>query len=143
MRKTHIDKSYRESTRGAVLYLILKGKWFDMIESGIKQEEYREMKPYWKERLLEWKKPEDVIDGNGMRVYEGKYRPIENGYHFVVDRIGVPRDYKFVSFRLGYRKNAPTMLFRIEEINMGCGKAEWGAPVDKKVFIIKLGERIK
>ena len=29
------------------LYLPLKAKWYDMIESGEKEEEYREIKPYW------------------------------------------------------------------------------------------------
>lgn len=35
-----------------VLHLTLKKKWFDMIASGAKREEYREMKPYWNKRLL-------------------------------------------------------------------------------------------
>lgn len=35
-----------------ILHLTLKKKWFDMIASGIKREEYREMKPYWHKRLL-------------------------------------------------------------------------------------------
>ncbi len=34
-----------------VLHLTLKKKWFDMIESGEKVEEYREVKPYWVTRL--------------------------------------------------------------------------------------------
>lgn len=34
-----------------ILHLTLKKKWFDMIESGVKREEYREMKPYWHKRL--------------------------------------------------------------------------------------------
>lgn len=34
-----------------VLHLTLKKKWFDMILSGEKKEEYREMKPYWHKRL--------------------------------------------------------------------------------------------
>lgn len=33
------------------LDLVLIGKWFDMISSGIKTEEYREIKPYWAKRL--------------------------------------------------------------------------------------------
>ena len=33
------------------LHLTLKKKWFDMILSGIKKEEYREIKPYWDSRL--------------------------------------------------------------------------------------------
>lgn len=34
-----------------VLHLTLKRKWFDMIASGVKREEYREAKPYWTKRL--------------------------------------------------------------------------------------------
>ncbi len=35
-----------------ILHLTLKRKWFDMILSGEKKEEYREIKPYWRKRLL-------------------------------------------------------------------------------------------
>ena len=34
-----------------ILNLTLKKKWFDMILSGVKKEEYREVKPYWNIRL--------------------------------------------------------------------------------------------
>jgi len=34
-----------------ILHLNLKKKWFDMIASGEKKEEYREIKPYWNKRL--------------------------------------------------------------------------------------------
>ena len=34
-----------------ILYLNLKAKWYDMIESGFKKEEYREIKDYWIKRL--------------------------------------------------------------------------------------------
>lgn len=33
------------------LNLTLKKKWFQMILSGEKREEYREIKPYWEKRL--------------------------------------------------------------------------------------------
>ena len=36
-----------------VLHMTLKKKWFDLIISGIKTEEYREIKPYWDTRLSE------------------------------------------------------------------------------------------
>ena len=35
-----------------VLDLHLLNKWYDMIEAGIKPEEYREDKDYWRARLL-------------------------------------------------------------------------------------------
>jgi len=34
-----------------ILHLNLKKKWFDMIASGEKKEEYREMKKYWIKRM--------------------------------------------------------------------------------------------
>jgi ASC-1-like (ASCH) protein len=42
-----------------VLHLTLKKKWFDMIASGEKKEEYRVIKPYWIKRLR--KKKFDAI----------------------------------------------------------------------------------
>ena len=38
--------------RDRILYLTLKRKWFNLISSGKKKEEYREMKPYWTKRLI-------------------------------------------------------------------------------------------
>lgn len=40
-----------ERKAGRVLHLTLKRQWFDMIASGVKKEEYREIKPYWVKRL--------------------------------------------------------------------------------------------
>ena len=33
------------------LHLVLKSKWYELIEQGEKLEEYREIKPYWEKRL--------------------------------------------------------------------------------------------
>lgn len=35
-----------------ILHLPVMAKWYEMIESGEKPEEYRENKPYWQKRLL-------------------------------------------------------------------------------------------
>lgn len=35
-----------------ILDLPLKKEWYNMIESGEKREEYREIKPYWSKRLV-------------------------------------------------------------------------------------------
>lgn len=37
-----------------ILDLVLKHKWFDMIESGEKKEEYREIKPYYENRFSKY-----------------------------------------------------------------------------------------
>ena len=87
-----------------VLHLVLKGRWFNLIESGAKREEYRDISPYWEKRL--------------------------NNHTY--DR---------VKFRHGYRTDARTMTFEINEINKGLGLVEHGAP-DYPVFIIWLGNRV-
>src|SRR5690625_6384572 len=43
----------------AVLKLTVKKEWFDFIKSGEKTEEYREIKPYWVERLTQISKKEN------------------------------------------------------------------------------------
>ena len=48
-----------------VLHLTLKKKWFDMILSGEKKEEYREIKPYWNKRLKFSEFPNMIIFKNG------------------------------------------------------------------------------
>lgn len=53
-----------------ILHLTLKKKWFDMILSGEKTDEYREIKPYWTKRLIP-KKHTHICFTNGY----GKNRP--------------------------------------------------------------------
>lgn len=35
------------------IHLPIKRKWFDMIASGVKKEEYREIKKHWVSRLVD------------------------------------------------------------------------------------------
>ncbi len=51
-----------------ILHLTLKKKWFDLIASGEKTEEYREAKPYWTKRLetkFDYKKFDQIHFKNG------------------------------------------------------------------------------
>ena len=38
----------------AVLPLVLKGVWYDMIDAGVKSQEYRDATAYWAARLKNW-----------------------------------------------------------------------------------------
>lgn len=90
-----------------------------MIESGEKLEEYREITPYWVKRL---------VDTDNFLA--GKPTPY--------------RHYDAVEFTLGYPKKQDTtrrMIFEVASIGVAKGNPQWGAPVDKKVFIIRLGDR--
>ena len=82
-----------------------------MIESGEKTEEYRENKLYWQKRLY---KDEGYVTQ--------KFKP-----------------YTHVTFSYGYTKRH--MTFKIKRIVLSYGNPKWGAPTDKEVFVIALGER--
>ena len=115
------------------LHLVLKRKWWDMIESGVKTEEYREVKPYWIKRLCYTRISNPFVYCVTEHCCQECYENAGEDY------CAYPFD--AVTFQLGYQKNAPRITFEIEEISIGKGNPAWGAP-DNEVFIIKLGERI-
>ena len=101
-----------------------------MIESGVKTEEYREIKPYWVNRLAQcykWCALNVLTHLDRCKQCHADFNDIRtNGY-------------THVTFSYGYTKR--TMTFEIKTIRIGKGRADWGAP-DEDVFIIELGERI-
>ena len=104
------------------LHLVLKGKWYDMIASGEKTEEYRETKKYWIKRII------------------GVSTPSLPVLALIARQISKQSKFERVCFHRGYTNR--TMIFEIKGITVGIGKATWGAPIDKEVIIIKLGVRI-
>ena len=102
----------------ATLTLTLKKKWFDLIKSGVKTEEYREIKPFWTKRLMR-----PVIDYADGRI-------------FIPD---VPREFDTLVFTLGYPKAddmSRRMVFKNPKIEMRTGNPEWGAEKDKVYYVI-------
>lgn len=94
------------------LKLTLKYKWYDMIDSGVKLEEYRDITPFYKSRI------------------EKYIKALENG------------DDVYVTFYKAYTKDRLRMTFRIDYIVKTEGKQEWGALPGIKYYCIGLGKRI-
>ena len=127
-------------TKHNPLHLVLKGKWYDMIASGSKKEEYREIKPYWARRLTTLSLHADdsqlevkVVDAETVDVFVKS-----DGYHQVCHTL--KEHYDTVVFQRGY--TAKKMAFKIEDIIIGKGDPKLGAP-NGDCFIIKLGEEVK
>ncbi len=110
----------------AVLSLVLTGKWFDMIESGEKREEYRLPTEYWRKRLHNWD-----------RKFTSETTPV-------------------VEFRRGYAKDAPRIACWCLGLETSSGlmpyayvettfdkpiHPEWGEPTEPH-FVIQLGGRV-
>lgn len=116
------------------LNLTLKKKWFDMIASGEKKEEYRCTKPYWWTRLVQCGEiyGPDPLDENGLQIL-----PVEQWTMIL------SKNFDVVAFRNGYGKNAPVITLQFKGIEIGKAKPEWSDNWQGDVFIIKLGEIIK
>lgn len=112
-----------------------------MIESGVKTEEYREIKEHWVKRLTHFTYEEietlEELTSQLKSAEENEWHPKEVlGYYGASLRV-----FDAVKFSYGYTKR--TMTFEWNGITIGRGRSVWGAPTDEDVFIIKLGRRIE
>ncbi len=122
-----------------ILNLVLKAKWYDLIESGVKLEEYREIKEYWLRRFC-WHRHLFAECIPSETICPGTDCSCEECFR---DSRCVNGDFKFYPYthvRFSYGYTSRTMTFEIKDIRIGIGNPEWGAP-DKEVFIIELGNR--
>lgn len=94
-----------------MLILPIKKKWYDMILSGEKKEEYREIKPYYTSRFKKlWHG--SLIGGDSRRRIE---------------------------LRNGYSGNSPRATI-VCTIDTGTGKEEWGAEPEKEYYRLHILE---
>lgn len=116
------------------LTLSLKKKWFDMIKSGEKKEEYREIKPHYIRQFIKFEplKYDLIGDYNFHKGFdEGEIKGIED------ELLNLKHD--TLVFTLGYPKADDTerrLTFKNPRIRIGTGKPEWGAVPGKLYFVI-------
>jgi len=123
------------------LQLSLTSNWFEITKLGIKPEDYREITPYWCNRLL--------------RTSNGSYRKkIWWHQNFFENRstektvVSLKGNSSFVSFKQnimtnGYPKSADSeRILKLEHkgIEIREGNPDWGAEVGKLYFVIKHGK---
>ena len=104
--------------------LTLKSTWYRLVGSGMKLEEYRDIKPYYCSRLCENYDPKKYDCQHCAKSY---CQPVPSS--------------KMAHFTLGYPANTETyrhLFVKIKGMRKGYGKWIWGAPGSRKVFIIEL-----
>lgn len=106
-----------------MLILPIKKQWFDMILSGEKKEEYREIKPYYDSRLPK----EFGMFKEGNRLIQGNTYP----------RRDLSRTK--IKFRNGYSKKSPCFIASCT-LSIGIGRAEWGAEPSIEYYKITIHE---
>ena len=121
-----MDK-YLSEAKKKVLTLTISKEWYELIVAGEKNEEYREIKPYWASRLVNQNSESGMVGFDEF-----------GGYTAV---IGEPeyKPFTHVHFINGYRKDSPRVEKEIEGITIG--KPKKGMCPDKwlghEFFIIK------
>lgn len=93
-----------------MLTLPIKRKWFNLILSGEKTEEYRERKPY----------------------YTARFRTLWE--HAGIDGVQDPRQ---VRFRNGYSNDSPSLIATVT-LSIGEGIPEWGAVLGEKYYVLHI-----
>ena len=107
-----------------ILYQPLKAKWYRMIESGEKPEEYREATVYWCKRFV----------GHNFLPFSHLYACSDLN----------AKEYTHVQFSLGYPKKGDEsrrMTFELKRVEYRGGREEWGAEKGKKYLVEVLGRR--
>ena len=92
------------------LHLVLNSHWYNAITQLDKDEEYRAYTAYYRRRLCHYG---DI---------SGQYVIFKQWTHLVIHK--------------GY--TSITTQYPIKELKVDYGKSMWGAPTDKKVFVIKV-----
>lgn len=118
----------------AVLHLTLTKKWFDMIASGEKKEEYRELKKHWINRFVikDYRKYSTQLDAKDL-LASYREQPLFNS---------ISNTFDYVEFKNGYSKKAPTLLLECKGITIGNAKPEWSDGFKDKCFVIALGKLV-
>lgn len=111
------------------LHLNLKRKWFDMILSGEKKEEYRDLTMFWDQRLTNKICCDSALDEHTGKTWL---------YNIDIEDV-IFKEFDTVTFSNGMAKDAPRFVIEFKGFEIRGGKQEWGATDYGEYFVIKLG----
>jgi len=126
--KTETGAIQRTISKSQRLILPIKKEWFEIIKSGEKDEEYREIKLFYVKKFIKWSVNERTYNILNPENIEKVKRDLKSN----------PINYDYIHFKNGYGKNVPSIMVECKSIEIGVGLYVLGAP-NYPVFIIKLG----
>lgn len=127
-----------------ILDLSLTYHWYDMIASGEKKEEYRQIKKFYCQRLGDYCKYKNFDASNTF----GKFTPTamcsfsDDSEQICHCQTVYVKTYDAVRFHRG-QGGKVSMLVECKGVHVGEGKPEWGAVPGETYFVIELGKIIE
>lgn len=129
-----------------MLIFPLKKEWYEKIKAGEKTVEYREVKPYWTSRLVQFYYENTSKDDDFHRYidyyrkgfltrkeYEPEYFTPQEYFVNYIEDCGDKLDHNYCRFRLGYTNNY--LIADIRKIEIVNGK-DTDLHIDKPVYAI-------
>ena len=128
------------------LQLPLKKKWFEMTKAGVKTEDYREITPYWANRLL----GQSRAFWSGYLGYNEKNKRSlgfkdQSSIDFIIVKCKGFKPFQFNIMTLGYPASSDwerILHLKHTGIEIREGNPDWGAVPGVKYFVIKHGEKL-
>ena len=122
-----------------VLKITIKKKWFDLILQGVKHTEYREIKPYWLVRFIEYRgmamsKKIDMCTSLKRDTSAARWNFDKNYCN--------NRNYDYIEFKNGYSKDAPTIIKKYVGVYIGKPKGIEKYLLKEDLFCIVIGDEI-
>ena len=116
-----------------MLTLPIQKRWFDMILSSEKKEEYRDIKEYYETRF------QNLF--GAITIYPSSIFSDRSKYELLQGE-AVPEEIRKDSiqeiiFRNGYSKDSKAIKARCK-LRIGKGRPEWGALPDKQYYILEI-----
>ena len=126
-----------------ILKLTLVRVFYDQILAGTKKIEYREIKPYWFERLVHG---HDLLflkyTGWQYKKHPEKYGAILEIIERYLGDLTI-RQFDAIEFKNGYASTSPSFLIECKNIHIGPGNPDCGIATENgKYFCIELGDLI-
>lgn len=119
------------------LHLNLKRKWFDMILSGDKEEEYREIKKHWLDNLT-------IMSIETLENYQkDDMCGLIRGFGCFGSKDDKFKIFDTITFSNGYKKDRPQFEIELKSIKIDTGNTRWGAIENEKYFVLELGNIIR
>lgn len=117
------------------LKLTLKNKWFNLVNTGKKTEEYREIKAHWIKRFISLNfTRKDYLNGGAAELI------LQNPQYFAEERT---KHFDRIEFKNGYAKNSPTIICEFNGFEIRTGDPAFGANEKEIYFVLKIGSIIE
>lgn len=120
------------------LHLNLKRKWFEMVSTGEKKEEYRDITIYWCKRFILYNGKIKPLQWWTMFFQVTDHKPVQKLLEWKSRELITFINPEYIIFSNGYATKRPQIVREFRDLRIGGGRESWGAEPEKEYFVFSL-----